>query len=156
MIVASRLVRPAHARFDGSGGLYREGRWHAKGHRVVYVAESEALAALEILVHLSSLAQVPEYVCVKARIEDSFVIDVRELGGLPGDWNSARPTQARAVGTRWLSERASAALRVPSVVIPRESNYMLNPEHPDFTRIGVSAPLVFEFDLRLPAVRPIS
>jgi len=40
-------------------------------------------------------------------------------------------------------------LRVPSVVIPRESNFMLNPEHPDFNSIAVDAPLPFEFDLRL-------
>jgi RES domain-containing protein len=115
----------------------------------VYAAESEALAALEVLVHLSSIAQIPEYVCVKASIPEKLVLDVRDLGRLPGDWSSAEPVQARELGTRWIVEKISAVLRVPSVVIPRESNYMMNPEHPEFTKINVEAPLPFEFDVRL-------
>jgi hypothetical protein len=33
-----------------------------------FAADGEALAALEILVHLSSVEQFPEYICVKASI----------------------------------------------------------------------------------------
>ncbi len=116
----------------------------------MYAAESEALAALEVLVHLSSMAQLPEYVCVKAAIPENLVLDVRDhLGRLPSDWSSAEPVQARELGTRWIVEKSSAVLRVPSVVIPRESNYMMNPEHPDFSRITIDPPRPFEFDVRL-------
>ena len=149
MIVASRLARPAYAAFDGVGGLYRAGRWHSLGQRVIYVSESEALAALEILVHLSSITQIPEYVCVKAHIPEALVLDVQDLGGLPSDWRAAEPVEARALGTRWIIEKQSAALRVPSVVIPRERNYLLNPEHFDFHQIRMEGPLPFEFDVRL-------
>ncbi len=145
----SRLTRLAYTVFDGLGGLHRAGRWHALGHRVVYLSESEALAALEALVHLSSFTQMPEYVCVKAQIPEDLILDVQDLGVLPNDWRSAEPVQARAFGTRWIAAQQSSALRVPSVVIPRERNYMLNPEHPDFHRIIVESPLPFEFDLRL-------
>jgi RES domain-containing protein len=55
------------------------------------------------------------------------------------------------LGTVWIKQKISAVLRVPSVVIPRESNYMLNPEHPDFSRIVIEGPLAFQFDLRLVA-----
>lgn len=55
------------------------------------------------------------------------------------------------MGTVWIKQKISAVLRVPSVVIPRESNYMLNPEHPDFSRIVIEGPLAFQFDLRLVA-----
>jgi RES domain-containing protein len=143
LIAVSRLCRSEYAGFDGGGGLYRAGRWHEQGHRIVYAAQSEALAALEVLVHLSSISQMPEYVCVKANI--------RDLGPLPTDWASADAKQARGLGTRWIKEKSSAVLRIPSVVIPRESNFMLNPEHPDFTSIAVGTPLPFEFDLRLVA-----
>jgi RES domain-containing protein len=142
-----------YAAFDGSGGVYRPGRWHERGYRVVYAAGSEALAALEVLVHLSSLTQVPEYVCVKARIPDRLIHDIRDFGLLPADWASADPTGSRALGTRWIVEKASAVLRIPSVVIPRESNFMLNPAHQDFVQIGIEAPLPFEFDVRLFAAR---
>ena len=149
MIVTSRLCRPAYTAFDGTGGLYRAGRWHQQGHRVIYAADSEALAALEILVHLSSFTQIPEYACVKARIPDELVLNLHEFAPLPIDWASPEPMQARALGTRWLIERTSAVLRVPSVVIPRESNYMFNPEHPEFIAIAIDPTLQFEFDVRL-------
>lgn len=149
MIGVSRLCRSEYAGFDGSGGLYRAGRWHEQGHRIVYAAQSEALAALEVLVHLSSIAQMPQYVCVKANIPDHLILDIQDLGPLPTDWTTADAKQARGLGTRWIKEKSSAVLRVPSVVIPRESNFILNPEHPDFTRIAVDPPLPFQFDLRL-------
>jgi RES domain-containing protein len=151
LIAVSRLCRSEYAGFDGGGGLYRAGRWHEQGHRIVYAAQSEALAALEVLVHLSSISQMPEYVCVKANIPDHLILDIRDLGPLPTDWASADAKQARGLGTRWIKEKSSAVLRIPSVVIPRESNFMLNPEHPDFTSIAVGTPLPFEFDLRLVA-----
>ncbi len=151
MIVVSRLCRSEYAGFEGRGGLYRAGRWHEQGHRIVYAAQSEALAALEVFVHLSSITQMPEYVCVKAKIPDRLILDIRDLGPLPTDWAAADPKQARGLGTAWIKDKTSAVLRVPSVVIPRESNFMLNPEHPDFNSIAVDAPLPFEFDLRLVA-----
>jgi RES domain-containing protein len=104
---------------------------------------------LEVLVHLSSQAQIPEYVCIKARIPESIVLDLRDFGLLPPDWVAVEPTVTAMIGTRWLMEKASAVLRVPSVVIPRESNYVLNPEHPEFRQIIIDDPLLFEFDVRL-------
>jgi RES domain-containing protein len=149
LIAASRLCRSAYAAFDGVGGLSRSGRWHELGRRIVYAAESEALAALEVLAHLSSFAQMPDYVCVKAGIPEKLILDVRDFGLLPADWASAEPEHARRLGTLWIESRTSVVLRVPSVVIPRESNFMLNPEHPDFRSITVDLPLPFEFDVRL-------
>jgi len=149
LIVASRLCRPAHSGFDGLGGLHRDGRWHNKGHRVVYLASSEALAVLEVLVHLTAFDQLPEYVCVKAHISDDLILDLEQVAPLPDDWRSSDPVQTRNVGSRWLMERRSVVLRVPSVVIPREANFMLNPGHPDFERILVVTPMPFEFDVRL-------
>jgi RES domain-containing protein len=149
LIIASRLRRANYAAFDGAGGLFRSGRWHQKGYRIVYAAQSEALATLEVIVHLSSLSQIPEYVCVQVTMQENLVSDIRDFGKLPADWASTQPLQARELGTRWLKERASAVMRVPSVVIPRECNYMINPEHPEFFKIEVGLPLEFQFDVRL-------
>lgn len=149
MIVASRLSRRAYAAFDGEGGFRRSGRWHEKGNPVVYASSSEALAALEVLVHLSLLNQIPEYVCVKAAIPEDLIADIRDLWPLPSDWTAEEPIQTRGQGTKWLLGRHSVVLKVPSVVIPREANFMINPLHPSAHRIELSPPLPFEFDLRL-------
>jgi RES domain-containing protein len=45
------------------------------------------------------------------------------------------------LGTGWIKDKTPPALRVPSVVIPRESNFMLNPEYPHLNSIAVDAPL---------------
>lgn len=103
MILTARLCRPAHVVCDGAGGLIREGRWHEKGYRVVYFSESEAFSAFEVLVHLSSLDQIPDYVCIKASIPKISVVDIRDLGVLPANWNR-HPEETRRIGTRWLIE----------------------------------------------------
>lgn len=129
--------------------MVRAGRWHEQGNLVVYTSSSEALAALEVLVNLSSPAQIPEYVCVKAAIPEELILDIRDLGPLPSDWTSEEPLLARSRGTDWIADTDSAVLKVPSVVIPREVNLMINPAHPDFSRIEIALALPFEFDLRL-------
>jgi RES domain-containing protein len=40
-------------------------------------------------------------------------------------------------------------LEVPSVIVERESNYLLNPTHPDFSSLVIGEPEPFTFDERL-------
>jgi len=41
---------------------------------------------------------------------------------------------------------------VPSVITPDERNYLLNPDHPDFTQVTVQPPEPFPYDERLIAL----
>ena len=50
------------------------------------------------------------------------------------------PAEVRELGDRWLNEQESAALKVPSAVIPVEFNYVLNPRHKDFGKIEIAEP----------------
>jgi hypothetical protein len=43
----------------------------------------------------------------------------------------------------------SAVLELPGVIIRGESNYQLNPAHPDFKKITPGKPELFSFDPRL-------
>jgi RES domain-containing protein len=117
--------------------------------RVVYSADSEALAALEVLVHLTNVDQIPEYVCVETRIPERLVRAIGDFHPMPWNYSSIDLSIFRELGTRWLTERASAVLRVPSVVIPHESNYVINPEHEQFPMIENDPALPFLFDTRL-------
>ena len=49
----------------------------------------------------------------------------------------------------WLESLETAVLGVPSAVIPQETNYLLNPSHPDFVRIRLNKPEPFAFDPRM-------
>ncbi len=149
MITAWRIVhvdRKAHA-FTGEGARINGGRWNNKGTSVVYTSSSISLASMEIMVNLPSAVLLEQYVRIQVQIEDDLA---EELTDLPKDWNSrpASPT-TKAIGDRWITEKSSAVLKVPSVVVPEEHNYLLNPNHKDWKRIKINQPIVYHFDPRL-------
>lgn len=126
-----RLVHQkwADQAFDGEGARLYGGRWNSKGQSCVYTAGSEALAILEILVHLNNRAALKQYRLFQLVINTEQLLTV-SLTNLPPSWRQqpAGADSAR-IGDDWLSQSASLALAVPSVIAPREQNILLNPEH---------------------------
>ena len=123
--------------------------WNSKGVAVVYIAGSLALASIEMIVNLPAPQLLHKYVRISARISLDLVSDLSETD-LPQDWNS-RPISpsTRAIGDRWVKKQGSAVFRVPSIVVPDEYNYLLNPSHPDFVKIEIGKPIIYYFDHRL-------
>jgi RES domain-containing protein len=150
-ITAWRIFKPKFAAvaFTGEGARRYAGRWNCKGTAVVYVADSLALAALEMLVHLQARQVLACYLVAPVRFAESLVRDL-DRRRLPADWRSdPAPAALQALGDRWVDERRSAVLRVPSAVIETENNYLLNPAHRDFAKIRVGAARPCRFDVRL-------
>lgn len=118
---------------------------------MVYTAESRALAALEMLVHLSSEQVLNhQYSLIPVHFPESMVKRLEELGKVPSDWQAQpAPNSTKEAGDSWLEGRTSCVLSVPSSIISSERNYLLNPEHPDFTKIEMGKPERFVFDERL-------
>lgn len=149
--VAFRIVKREFSAtaFDGEGAKSSPGRWNSRGVPMVYTSESRSLAALEMLVNLEAedlLASA--YVLIPAEIPDGVILAV--AGPLPRDWNAQPPsTVTRSIGDEWVAAGSSAALLVPSSVIPAERNYLINPLHPDFPRITIGPAEPFPFDPRL-------
>ena len=138
MIRVYRVCRAIYARLDGEGARRAGGRWNSPGRAVVYMAESISLAVLENLVHLSKEDFPAGYVTVAAAIPESLpVAKTGERG------------REREIGDRWIDSDESAVMRVSSVVVPSEHLYLLNPSHPDFSRISVERMEPFVFDPRL-------
>ena len=150
MPVAWRIVKQRHSReaFDGEGAAKYGGRWNSHGVAVVYTSSTLSLAALETLVHLTPPVTL-KYVFFRIEFEDSLVERVR-LASLPPEWNAEPPgSSSMAIGDRWAWEARTAILRVPSVLIPGECNYLLNPSHTDFKKIRLGKPEPFALDPRL-------
>jgi RES domain-containing protein len=151
LIRAWRIVntRNAAAAFSGDGSRRSGGRWNSRGNRAVYLADSLALATLEVMVHGVSYETLQNYLCILATIPKKVIQEVN-LTSLPNNWREDLPPPAlRELGDRWLREQKSAALKVPSAVIPVEFNYVLNPRHKDFGKIEIAEPLSLAFDKRL-------
>lgn len=105
-----------------------------------------SLALLEIRVHLDSRIPVADFVAWEIDIPDELI---QESNDLPGDWNYDLEV-SRDYGTEWLLGRKSVALQVPSVIVPVESNVLLNPMHREFDFGWVKAgPIPIEIDRRL-------
>lgn len=144
-----RVSRVAHAAsgaaaFSGIGGLQVDGRWHSRGRLVVYTARSESLARLEALGHFNPLLA-PKLVLIEADLLDALVTIFS--GTLPKGWNEVPDSGlARSVGDRWLRGASSAALAVPSIHAFSEKNVLINPAHPDFSRLTIKAPVTSAFD----------
>ena len=150
MMRAWRLVREGlgSTAFDGEGARLFGGRWNSRGTRMIYTSATLSLAALETLVHLNPPVAF-KYVAIPIEFDEALV-ETFATSDLPADWNEEPPPPSTAeIGDRWVKESRSAVLELPSVIIPAEPNYLLNPAHSDFKRIRIGKPTPFSFDPRL-------
>ena len=150
MPTAWRLTKTRYlaTAWDGEGARRTGGRWNGFGTAVVYTSGTLSLALVETLVHLPS-GVLPAYSAQPVEFDEA-VLDVLQDSDLPTDWRAdPPPASTRALGDEWVLASRRAVLRVPSVVVPLESNYVFNPRHPDFSRVTIGAPMPFPFDPRL-------
>jgi len=125
------------------------GRWNSIGQRVIYATESYAGAMLEVLVHANLSVPPKNHRVVRITIPGHLDIESVEPSALPG-WDSEDPTVSRDFGDTWLREMRTAILRVPSVITEgRENNILVNPLHPQFSKITVTTPEDIHWDIRL-------
>ncbi|MEO7964748.1 MAG: RES family NAD+ phosphorylase [Gemmatimonadaceae bacterium] len=135
--------------FDGEGARVYGGRWNSPGTRMAYASGSPALAVLEVLVHLEKSGVLPSYSLIRARIPDTLIQELSTTD-LPSSWNTSPvPPEVQAIGDQWVRSHESVILRVPSVVIGAESNFLINPAHPDFRHFAIEHVEAFSFDARL-------
>lgn len=138
MIPLWRVAKRRHPPFTGEGGLYVAGRWHERGVRIVYTAGTKALSVLEFLAHLTPGSVPAEATWWWLDLDASLTpVETVDTARLPARWKGVRHLQAtRTLGTRWIREGRSPVLRVPSVHVPGEFNYLVNPLH------ALAAPLL--------------
>ena len=117
---------------------------------MVYAADTPALALLETMVHLEDGTLLSNDYSVIPIGMGLDLMEELEAEDLPSDWSRwPWPTTTQSLGTSWFVEQRSAVLRVPSAVVPRQFNYLLNPGHPEFSRLEIGPPELFPVDLRL-------
>lgn len=151
MVSSWRIVKAKRsaAAFDGEGARKNGGRWNSPGFAAVYTSATPSLAALEIVVNVPRSALLLEYVFFSCHLPEDL-IEAVDLRALPPNWrNSPIPPEIQAIGDEWLRSGRSVALQVPSAIMPQESNFVLNPVHPEFSRIHIESAEPFAFDPRL-------
>lgn len=142
-------ARYAATVFSGEGARLYGGRWSPAGLPMIYSAEFRSLALVEVLVGTDDSDRLfqQEWMLVPAEIPEECI---EKPARFPDSWRQYPYTpETLAVGMAWAKARHRVGLRVPSVVVPGEFNYLLNPAHPDFKRVKIGKPEPFSFDPRL-------
>lgn len=137
---------------SGNGAKATGGRWNEKGHAVLYASTTRALACLETVVHLASGGLPLNRYLVAITIPDPVWTAARHetATSLPVGWD-AEPASLTSIGfgTAWLKGKRSALLILPSVIVPEESNVLVNPDHPDAAGVTAGKMRKWLYDPRL-------
>jgi RES domain-containing protein len=148
-----RLARPEFAEhLDGEGSRIEGGRWNPIGLQALYTSEHLSLSVLEVYVHLPPDMRdvLPVLTAVQISIPDragSARVTPERLTELLA---SADPLAAcQAIGEAWISRGRDLVLQVPSVLVPEETNLILNPAHPRMREVKIVSARAFHFNPRL-------
>lgn len=148
LLKAYRIVKRKFAgtAFSGQGARLYGGRWNSPGVAVVYTSSTIALAVLEWRAHLTQWPA-PPVAIIEIEFSPTLAISPARL---PNKWKQfPAPKTNAAVGDNWIRSGKSALLKVPSAIVPDEFNYLVNPLHPDFSKILRGTPRTLKVDPRL-------
>ena len=134
---------------SGTGAKISGGRWNRKGNAVAYTSTNIALACLETVVHLIDEGLPLNRYLVQIEVPDE-VWDMRLTLKLAVGWD-AQPAGKVSLdaGDEWLALGKSALLVVPSVIVPEETNVLINPGHPDAKKIKATKIRKWLYDARI-------
>lgn len=142
---------------SGIGAALTEGfRWNSPNTLLVYASESRALATLEVSVHLDLSEDLPtDRYYVEIDIPDDIKMLEIDPADLPENWDSRPPIlETQFIGDDFVKDGGAAVLKVPSCMVPQEFNFLINPNHPDSSRIQVISKTAMNFDPRLKQPAP--
>jgi RES domain-containing protein len=115
-----------------------EGRWNTEGKKVIYAAGSIALAFLENMVRRQGVGFNDDFKIMTIDIPNKLNIDSIDPGSLKPGWKSLRDYSfCQSPGDAWYNNNLTPVLKVPSVIIPDEFNYVINAAHADFKKIRI-------------------
>lgn len=128
----------ADSAFSGEGARLWGGRFNSPGTAAVYTSGSLSLALLEILVQTNDRSYLEKKIIFMAEIPERL-IQKPSINKLPDQWNRIPVSKtSQLYGDEWISKKYFPVLRVPSVVVPQEFNYVINPLHDLFEQISIS------------------
>jgi RES domain-containing protein len=146
-----RLSREIHGRnLSGIGAALQGGRWNSKGTEIIYTAANRSLAMAEVVVHIS-IGNLPEgFMMMTIAIPDDVSMEELTEEQLPPHWNQFPPLkETKRYGDQFISAGIACVMKVPSAVTKGDFNFLINPAHPQFKKISISAFDPFPFDNRL-------
>jgi RES domain-containing protein len=136
---------------SGNGARIFGGRWNSEGLFAVYTSFSRSLALLETLAHTpAKILGGKIYMLVTLSVPDAIKPEEPDKNKLTAGWDApdTRPL-TKKMGDQFLRSKSGLLLSVPSVLIPEENNFLLNPLHPDMRKVKIVFKRRIHFDKRV-------
>lgn len=130
---------------SGQGSFLFGGRWNNPGTYLVYAAENNVLAALEVALRIPLEDISKDYVMIPIELPDDVAI---AQPSLPKNWYINMDV-TRSIGDDFVSRNKSLLMKVPSALISDSFNYLINPKHDDIKGVKALEPKSILFDQRL-------
>ena len=130
-----RIIKEKYASQLSASGV--ENRWNKTGEFVIYTGASRSLSTLELIVHRNAVVPEIDYrvMVISLPDDDKFYTQLL-IKNLPGNWRSMSAyAKLQQTGSQWYLQQSSLILKVPSVIIPNEYNYIINTKHPDYNQV---------------------
>lgn len=149
-MILYRLAKEKYIRdLSGEGARLYGGRWNKKGTAMLYTSEHCSLSLLELIVHTPHHLLPDEMSLLKLFVPDELPITTISRQKLPANWHQyPAPSPLADIGTKWINQRETVGLKVPSVLVPDEWNILLNPGSKNYSKIAIQSVESLQLDSR--------
>ncbi len=128
-------------------------RWNKNSQYVIYCSENISLCALELLAHTNGIRPTGNFSLMQIEIADSIFPREVKLSELPLQWyHLSAYAYTQKLGSEWYDSQASLCMKVPSVIVPSEQNFVIDTLHKDFAnKVHLVDSQKFFWDHRFPS-----
>ena len=108
------------------------------------------MAMAEVLVHLSLAFLANDFNMITIVMPEDIALQKLNHFQLPECWNNfPHSKETQYLGDQFILDNKYCVLQVPSCVTKGDYNFLINPHHPDFSRISVFEVVPFPLDSRI-------
>lgn len=149
-MIVYRLSRSKYSNdLSGKGAELAGGRWNSKGIPMIYTSQNISLCMAEVAVHVP-LGIIPvDYELITLEIPDDEILELKK-SKLPEDWRvTLMQNDTQKFGDAFFKKAEKLILKVPSVIVKGEFNFLINPNHKNSKKVKIKKIEPFVFDERL-------
>lgn len=133
---------------SGNGAALYGSRWNSKGLPLLYTSQFISLSILESLVHLKKREIPPTQYLLQIEIPDEAEVSEISYKKIKKNWDKELD-YTQWLGDQFLQNKQRLVLKVPSAIVPEESNFLLNPLHVKYKKVRILSSHLLELDKRL-------
>jgi len=133
-----RIGKTAHAHdLSGLGAKLHGGRWNYAGIPCIYLTESRSQSLIEYTAHTAPHLLPPSLSFTSFEVPEHSIREITEYE-LPITWlQQPFSKDSQEIGSALLTQKDHLLLKLPSVLIDREFNFVLNTMHPLMSAVKI-------------------